>query len=99
MAATRKPCESNQMRRQGSRDISLTFDRRHRIFFSAHHESGTLYSREVGEHAERVVFPARLCEPLDDFRIAYSPTSDIRMARRAGVERKYEAQPIVEGCL
>jgi hypothetical protein len=87
------------MRRQCSCDISLTLDRRHGIFFSAYYEGVTLYAREVSDHVERMVFAAWLCKPLENFGVAYSPTSDVWMARRACVERKCEAQPSVKGCL
>jgi hypothetical protein len=43
--------------------------------------------------------PAWLCEPLENFGVANCPTSNVWMARCAGVERKCEAQPGVKGCL
>ncbi len=52
MTAPSKSFEANEMRRQGSCDVSLALNRRHRIFFAAHHERGTLHARELAEHVD-----------------------------------------------
>src|SRR5262245_31186615 len=98
MAAVRKAFEVNEMGWQGSGDVNLTFDWRHRILFPTHHEGGTLDTREIRDQVECVVFPAWPCEPLEYLWITYSPTNDVWIARRASVKRKCEAQPSVKGC-
>ena len=96
MTASSKPLEPNKMRRQGSRDVRLTLNRRHRIYFPAHHQSWALHTRELGEHVERVGFPTWPCEPLQNFRIYNRPMRDVRISGSARVKRKREQQPSVE---
>jgi hypothetical protein len=97
MPARGKSFEADEMGRQGGCYVNLTLDRGHRILFAAHHERGTLHALKVGDQVEAVVFPTWPSEPLQYLCIANNSASDIRIAWRAGVERKCEAQPGVKG--
>src|SRR5262245_7849594 len=99
MAARSKAFEANEMGWQGGGYVSLTLDRRHGVFLSANQKRGTVHAREVAHQVKRVVFPARSREPLKYFCIPYGSTNDVWIAWCAGIERKCDAQPGVEGCL
>jgi hypothetical protein len=66
MAAPTKAFEANEMGWQGGCYISPALDRRHRIFFAAHYERGALHARKIKNQVERVIFPARPREPLEN---------------------------------
>src|SRR6266852_3598659 len=82
----RKPLETNQMRREGRRDIHLTFYWGHGILFPAQHEGRTLHAREGREQVERVILSTRPREPMRDFRMADRALFHRRIARGARVE-------------
>ena len=82
----RKPLETNQMRREGRRDIHLTFYWGHGILFPAQHEGRTLHAREGREQVERVTLSTRPRESMRDFRMADRALYDRRIARGARVE-------------
>src|SRR5512137_3218772 len=84
------------MRREGRRNIHLTFDWGHRIPFPTQHEGRTLHPREDREQIERGTLSPRPREPARDFRMADRALYHQRIARGARVEREGQTEPGVK---
>lgn len=94
--AASKLAVANEVRWQRSGDVAPALDRQHRIERAAEHQRRAEHPRQGRQQAEAASLAARAVEPDGDSGVDPDARSQVRVWRRAPVQRQREIEPDLE---